>query len=248
MNCLKFARIKAGTVTAGFSVKMTEFFSDSTGDSYSGSVSNSSSLNLDLTYKDICRIIKGVEVGKPWAIRGPECDKYHQYRGKIFYSDYIFDLGSFTRVIGEPPSQSFDGPYDIVMFIQYNLFGCPYEDFSGRLNAYGRKAKKAKDDAPPPDPENPEPCPTQATITFLGVPPGTTDPSQTVEQNIVIPYSMSEGMFAYGSTNNEPYTATGDLVLYGYYNAETGEGAYRRFYNLEVKGTRNIQITENYGG
>jgi hypothetical protein len=243
MNCYKFARIKSGTVTAGFTVKLTESFGDQ--NSYTGSISKSSSLNLDLTYKDMCRIDRGVAVGKPWAIRGPECDKYHLYRGQIYEEGFITGLGTYTT--GYPYNTS---TYDIVLALQYNLFGCAYEDFSGRLNAYGRKAKKAKEEAPPPDPDDPpEPCPTQVGLYFLGVPPGTTDPGQTVEQNILIPFSTSQGLFAYGTADNEPFTATGTLALYYYYQpTDGGDGTGAYLYEMEVTGTRNINIIDHYGG
>lgn len=236
MNCWKFATIKAGTVTSSFSVKFTLVGSEE--GPKTGVISKSSSLNLNLTYKDLCRIDKGVELDKPWAIRGPECDRYHVYTGVMVYHGYIGPLGTY--------SYDYSGTYDVYMALSYNLFGCAYEDFSGRLNAYGRKAKKAKDNAPPPDTESPEPCVTQSGFSMLGVPEGT-QPENDITQNIVIEYGVSPGLtFAYGSTNNEPYTSTGSISLYYYNpNSEDGIGAYH--YDVEVKGTRNLEIRESYG-
>jgi hypothetical protein len=238
MNCWKFATIKSGTVSSSFNVKFTDRSEEQT--SYTGVISKSSPLNLNLTYKDLCRIDKGVELGKPWAIRGPECDSYHTYTGNIVAEGFVGPLGTI------PNFYSGNTTYDVYMAISYNLFGCSYDDLSQRLNAYGRRAKKAKDDAPPPDPESPEPCVTQSAFYMIAAPEGT-EPDNDITQNILIDFGVSpELTFAYGSANNEPYTSTGIINLY-YYNPNAEDGIGVLPYDVEVKGTRNLQITNSYG-
>lgn len=233
MNCWKFATVKSGTVTSSFTIKFTDGENPLT-----GSASANSSLNLDLTYKDLCKINKGVQLDKPWAIRGPECDRYHVYKGTMVVQKLVGPLASY--------GYGNDAPYDVYMVLSYNLFGCAYEDFSGRLNAYGRKAKKAKDDAPPPDPDSPEPCITQAGFFMLGVPEGT-EPDADLTRNILIDYGISPGLtFAYGSANNEPFTSTGSIGL-KYNNQEAEDGYSYINYDVEIIGTRNLEIRESYG-
>jgi hypothetical protein len=236
MNCYKFATVKAGNVTSGFEFQLTNL---GTEDVYSVSISESSTLSLDLTYKDLCKISQGADPGKPWAIRGPYCDQYHRYSGSLAKGGFAGnpgDLGTYT-----PPFSAFN--YNICLFFEFNLWGeCPYERFDGRLNAYGRKAQA---EAPPPDPENPQPCPTDVFFNLVGVPVGQTpDPENPSPDWINIPFSISTGLYNYGSANNEPYESTGTLVIYNF--DEFGQ-EYGIPYEIKVTGTRNVQITEAWG-
>lgn len=243
MNCWRFARIKAGSITSSFQIKLTEQFGDQ--NSYTGIISNTEPLDMNLDYADICKINNGVQLDKGWAIRGPECDYYHRYTGKMVPPiQFILGFGTYTI----PTPFSFQ-QFDLVLLFEYDLFGCEYEDFSGRLNAYGRKAKKAKDQAPPPDPENPEPCITSAGFTCLGVPPGTTNPEDTITENFIIHHGVSQNLvYAYGTANDQSYTSTGTMALYFDYTDENGQPAVSAMnFNIEVTGTRFIDIQEKYG-
>lgn len=244
MNCYKFATVKSGSIDSGFAFKLTQEFGDL--QTFTSSISKSSPLNLDLTYKDLCRLSQGVDIGKPWAIRGPYCDNYHRYRGLMTFEDWVGapgDLGTYSTLYFGVWTT-----FNISIFISYNLWGiCPHDKFDGRLNAYGRKAKKAAGDAPPPDPENPEPCPTQAGINFIGVPLGVTDPNSIPPSELInIEYGMSPGLgYNYNKINNAPYTGTGTLVLY----FTSGDGEPSGYpYEIEITGKRNIQIDDTWGG
>lgn len=234
MNCYKFATVKAGSVSSGFTFDLKNIGTEET---YSVSISESSTLSLDLTYKDLCKISQGADPGKPWAIRGPFCDQYHRYTGSLAKGGFVGnpgDLGTYTFAGRE---------YNICLFFEFNLWGeCPYERFEGRLNAYGRKAKAA---AVPSDPENPQPCPTNAFFNLIGVPFGQTpDPDNPSSEWINIPFTISQGLWNYGSANNEPYETTGTLVIIVF--DEFGEPGGIP-YQIKVKGTRNVEITEAWG-
>jgi len=236
MNCYKFATVKAGSVSSGFAFKLTDL---GTEDVYSVSIAESSTLSLDLTYKDLCKISQGADPGKPWAIRGPYCDNYHRYIGSLAKGGFAGNPGD----LGVYRSSGFPLPeYNICLFFEFNLWGeCPYERFDGRLNAYGRKAKA---EATPPDPENPQPCPTNAFFNLIGVPLGEIPDPENPVGWINIPFSISTGLYNYGSANNEPYETTGSLVIISF--DEFGEPGGTP-YEIKVTGTRNVQITEAWG-
>lgn len=242
MNCWKYANIKDGNISSDFTITVTERFGDQ--NSNSGTVSGDSTLKFNLTYKDICKINKGVSMNKDWAIRGPGCENYHLYRGSISSS------GSYIRLGGPYYIPTQYGPsleFEIFAFIAFDIFGCPYKDFSGKLNAYGRKAKAASG-----DPNASPPCPTPVHIDLLGVPPGTTNPADTILNNFTIDFQFSNDVaFSYSENNNEPYTSTG-IMYTRYYvgfdpTSPEGDGYTYRNFDIEITGTRNITISGKYG-
>jgi hypothetical protein len=227
MNCYKYTTIKSGTIKTSFSFKFTDTAAET---DFTISVNESAPLNMGLTYKDICRIKKGAFNGPDgWALRGPECTDYHTITGEIYTG---------WKEVGK---LGHDGPS---LFVNYDLFGCSVDIFSGRLNAYGRRAKKAFDNAPPPDPDDgPSPCETDGLAEVIRL----NDP-ENPSLNEVYPSAGID--FKFGNSLGVPYTYTQENWYYKINNptpSNPDDPFDYKFFILEVTGIRDIQNLEFYG-
>lgn len=228
--------IKKGKITSKFDIQLTAIGS---GEVTSVVANESANLKTDLTYKDICKINSGIFPEGDWAIRGPTCEEYHIYKGSFFRTSESGMIGKYN------PSFGTINPYDVYMFFSYELIGCAIEKYDGRLNAYGRKAKKAKEDAPPPDPDaDIESCDTFVSVLLVGCPEGT-KPTDDLTQNIIVPGGFSNDVeFKYAIESGKEFTSDKGLFVYG-----TGGDEYSNYsiFTVELTSTRTIEIEQNYG-
>lgn len=129
MNCLKFATIRSGKITVSVEI--------SVGSDFSGSSSvDLNASDISLSAKNICDIIKGTYTDV-YMMRGPGCSKLHKIKvGNIAAGDLLGGSVEFTNGMG-----SQYGTY-IKIFGGFQINKSSFDWFQGRLNAYGREARK----------------------------------------------------------------------------------------------------------